>query len=239
MTLLKDIQLFCPLKTSLCCLIVFMFHNTAYPQYEKISSSIQKQSYIYALKDSNQLGLDIYTSRGNDSSSKKPCILFIFGGAFITGHRDDSIYYKYFNRLVENNYILVSISYRLGLKGVQHVSKYNTRPLQKAIEMAVEDVYDATNWLIANANRLGIDTSKIILSGTSSGAITALESDFYKRNEIHASNKLSPTFEYAGVLAFSGAILSFNWGLKYLNPPAPTLMSVSYTHLTLPTIYSV
>ncbi len=154
------------------------------------------KTFIYSVKDSSQLGLDVYTLKGADSTIKKPCVLFIFGGAFVGGHRNDSIYNKYFNSLTEHNYVVVSISYRLGLKGVKHVSKFNVNPLKNAVEMAVEDVYDATNWINAHANELDIDTSKIILSGSSAGAITVLQSDYWKRNDDGISSELPANFQY-------------------------------------------
>ncbi|MEJ0104163.1 MAG: carboxylesterase family protein [Bacteroidota bacterium] len=192
-------------------------------QIEPISPGIHKQSFIYAVKDSAKLGLDVYNNTSG-TVTKKPCVLFIFGGAFIAGHRDDSIYNKYFNSLVDHDYVLISISYRLGLKGAKHLSKYNIAPLRKAVSMAIEDVYDATNWVIENSAMLGIDTGKIILSGSSSGAITVLGADFRRRNNMEIAQKLPAGFQYAGVVSFSGAVLSFNGSLKYAIPPAPTLL---------------
>jgi predicted esterase len=186
-------------------------------------NSISKHTYVYAFKDSTALGLDVYSNAGFSGDSARPCVIFVFGGAFVGGHRDDSTYIRYFHSLAANNYIVLSISYRLGLKGVSHLSKFNTAPLRRAIDMAVEDTYDATAWTIAHAALLRIDTSHIILCGSSSGAITVLEADFYKRNGKAIANRLSPTFEYAGILAFSGAILSYEGSLKYQLPPAPTL----------------
>lgn len=202
---------------------VFLCYD-GHSQAEKIHPSIEKQSFIYSVKDSNQLGLDIYRPYNADSINKKPCIIFIFGGAFVTGQRDDSLYNHYFNSLVEHGYDVVSISYRLGLRGVHHVSKFNIAPLRKAVNMAVEDLYDATNWVITHANQFGVDTSKIILSGSSSGAITALTADFQRRNEKPAAHLLPAGFEYAGVISFAGAILSFDGSLKYKIKPAPYLM---------------
>jgi predicted esterase len=212
------------IKIFVCVLCLMPFSKEALSQTEKISPSVNKESFIYAVKDSSQLGLDIYTPKDNDSNYKKPVIIFAFGGAFIGGHRDDSVYNKYFNNLVENKYIVVSISYRLGLKGVKHLSKFNIAPLKKAIDMAVADTYDATNWVIVHASSLGIDTSKIILSGSSSGAITMLGAEFGRRNESMASNILPAGFEYAGVIAFSGAVLTYDGSLKYKIAPSPALM---------------
>jgi predicted esterase len=110
------------------------------------------------------------------------------------------------------------------MRGVQHVSKFNIKPLQNAVNMAVEDLYDATNWLNSHANQFGIDTSKIILSGSSSGAITVLTAEFQRRNEKPAAQILPPGFEYAAVISFAGAVLSFDGRLKYQIKPAPYLM---------------
>ena len=186
--------------------------------------SITKHTFIYAVKDSIELGLDVYSKVTNAGDSARPCVIFVFGGAFVGGRRDDTTYIPYFHSLAAHDYTVLSISYRLGLKGVRHLSKFNTAPLRRAIDKAVEDTYTATAWAIAHAGMLGIDTSRIILCGSSSGAITVLEADFYKRNYKPIANTLSANFEYAGVLAFSGAILSYDGSLNYRRAPAPTLL---------------
>jgi predicted esterase len=186
--------------------------------------NISKHTFIYAVKDSVGLGLDVYRKADFTGDSARPCVIFVFGGAFVGGHRDDSIYQPYFHSLAEHNYTVLSISYRLGLKGVSHLSKFNTAPLRRAIDMAVEDTYDATAWSIAHAGLLGIDTTRIILCGSSSGAITVLEADFYKRNYKPIAHALPANFEYAGILAFSGAILSYDGSLKYRSAPTPTML---------------
>jgi predicted peptidase len=188
-----------------------------------IDPAVHKQTFVYAQKDTAQLSLDLYdvpTSNNNP----RPCVIFAFGGAFIGGHRDDTLYNRYFSSLAKDKYIVVSISYRLGLKGVKNLSLFNIAPLRKAVAMAVDDLYDATNWVLANAQKYNIDTTTIILSGSSSGAITALTADYERRAKKTAAAKLPENFEYAGVVAFAGAILSMDWGLKYQIPPAPMLL---------------
>ncbi len=198
--------------------------DTSLYKAEPVAPDIRKQSFSYAVKDTVNLGLDVYTKDDGQPQSKRPCVIFVFGGAFMAGRRDDSLYNRYFNSLVSHGYVLASVSYRLGLKGVRGLSPWHIAPLRKAIGMAVEDVYDATAWLIANATRLGIDTSKIILSGSSSGAITVLEAELGRRNDTKPAARLPENFEYAGVISFSGAILSFNGRPAYRIAPAPTLL---------------
>jgi predicted esterase len=191
---------------------------------DPISATARKQSFTYAVKDSIPLGLDVYTTGDSLTTRKKPCVLFVFGGAFIAGRRDDSLYNNYFNALLAHDYVVISMSYRLGLKGVTNLSKVNIAPLEKAIGMAVDDVYDATDWILHHAGQLGIDTSQIILSGSSSGAITVLEADFNRRNSKLIASKLPADFNYAGIVAFSGAIFSVDGRPKFGISPAPVLL---------------
>jgi predicted esterase len=185
-------------------------------------TSIHRQTFLYAVKDSSRLELDLYSTGNILNGNKKPCVIFVFGGAFVGGHRDDTAYNRYFSALASNNYVVISISYRLGLKGVTNLSKFNIKPLRNAIDLAVDDLFDATRWTIDHAADYNIDTTLIILSGSSSGAITVLNADFKKNND--QAPKLSPGFRYAGIVAFSGAILSYNGSLKYKTAPAPTMM---------------
>lgn len=188
-----------------------------------LNPDIKKESFIYATKDSVDLGLDVYT-KNSTVAAKKPCIIFVFGGAFVRGRRDSKLFNNYFNNVVQHDFVCVSISYRLGMKGVRNVSVFNTAPLKKAVDMAIEDLYDATNWVIDHREELGIDTSKIIISGSSSGGITAQTAEFSLCNQLPIAQKLPPGFKYAGVITFSGAILTYEGKLKYKEPPAPALM---------------
>jgi predicted esterase len=181
-----------------------------------------KQTFTYSTKDTQTLKLDVYSNQ--DLHIKKPSIIFLFGGGFVKGNRDDSFYLPYFKKLVENNYKVISIDYRLGLKGEKWPTVFNTSVLKNAISYAVTDLYDATAYLIANAKEIGIDTSMIMLSGSSAGAVTILQADWEKRNNSSITKSLPNNFQYKGVIAFAGSILSYTGKPKYKIPPAPTMM---------------
>ncbi len=212
-----------PLRVFMSVLFVSVLASGGYAQPVAGDKSILMQSYVYAVKDSVELGLDVYKKDSVDGKAK-PCVLFVFGGAFMAGHRNDTVYNRYFHFLADHNYVVIPISYRLGLKNVKHLSKFDIGPLRKAIDMAVEDVFDATAWIISNAAILGIDTSKIILSGSSSGAITVLGAEYAKRNNKPLASKLPASFQYAGLISFSGALLSFDGKPKYSIKPAPAML---------------
>lgn len=187
-----------------------------------IDKGVRKQTFTYAKKDTSELKLDVYTSSAPDKNS--PCIIFVFGGGFFTGKRDEEFYNKYFNALVREKFVVVSISYRLGILGAKKLLTTKFRPMRSAIDTAVVDLYDATNWVIQNSEKLGIDKEKIVLSGSSAGGVTVLQADFERRNGMKLSKRLPEEFQYAGVISFAGAILTYRGPLRYLKRPAPTLM---------------
>jgi dipeptidyl aminopeptidase/acylaminoacyl peptidase len=148
----------------------------------------------------------------------------MFGGGFIRGTRDDESYNTWFRQLTDNGYRVVSIDYRLGLKGSTKVGVAQVNVLDKAIHMAVEDLFSATTFLIDNAAELGIDPGNIIISGSSAGAITVMQAEYEIANETSWASVLPQGFNYVGVMSFSGAILSREGKVDFKKNVCPTLM---------------
>ena len=97
--------------------------------------------------------------------------------------------------------------------------------LLHAIEIAVEDLFAATNYLIDNAYDLGIDPDRIIVSGSSAGAMTALQAEWEICNGRPLAKSLLPGwFNYAGVMAFAGAVFSMDGRITYKQKPCPTML---------------
>ena len=85
--------------------------------------------------------------------------------------------------------------------------------------------YSATNFLNDNAAELGINPSNIVIAGSSAGAIIAMQAEYEICNGTSWTSVLPEGFRYAGVMSFSGAILSREGKVDYrLHSPAPTLM---------------
>jgi len=187
------------------------------------ASNIIKRTEAFAEKDGAKLMLDIYQSDDAENNSPQPCLIFVFGGGFKEGERDADDYLHYFNYFAERNITVVSIDYRLGMKGQKSPGLFNTQPIQDAISMAVEDLYSATNYLINIADELNIDTKKFIINGSSAGAITVLQADYMDKNNFAISEVLPKDFDYAGVISFAGAIFSNEGVPSYRQKPAPTL----------------
>lgn len=188
------------------------------------SAIAQKTTIEYAHYSGGvNLSMDIYQP-ANSAQGLKPVVLFIFGGGFFTGNRTDTVYQPYIHFLNEKGIVVAVMDYRLGLKdSAKAPSLFNRKPLINAIAMAVEDTYAATNYLLQHALALNIDTSKIILSGSSAGAITTLQCDYEKRNGFTSAAVLPASFQYAGVISCAGAIYSTKGNPAYKIAPAPTI----------------
>jgi predicted esterase len=192
------------------------------------AADISKSTYIYSVKEKDTLRLDKYELKTGDA--KKPCVLFVFGGGFVGGKRDKAIYLEYFKQLAQSGYIVTSIDYRLGLKstsedfknGKKVSPKEIAKRLKNAIDLAVEDLYDATSFVLQRAKEWNVDTNTMVTSGSSAGAITVLQAEYYLHsNDSRLPKKLPEKFDYAGVISFAGAIFSTSGNLKWTSWPAP------------------
>ncbi|MGB5403731.1 alpha/beta hydrolase [Robiginitalea sp.] len=196
------------------------------------AENIEKRTLAFAQRDST-LYLDFYQKKGD--TAVRPCVIFIFGGGFAVGNRDGRAYHSYFKNLVNRGLKVASIDYRLGLAGIyDEVGVFNTKPLGTAIDMAVSDLYEATAFLLSKLDTLGVAPNHIIVSGSSAGAITSLQADWYLKNTHELSRILPADFTYAGVISFAGAIFSTKGKPRYQSPPSPTLLFHGTDDKTVP-----
>ncbi|MBP5336447.1 MAG: alpha/beta hydrolase [Bacteroidales bacterium] len=187
------------------------------------------RTLCFAQRDTCDLLLDFYTAapdRGPCADTlRKPVIVHVFGGAFLTGrrdHPDDRIWYR---QLADAGYHVAAIDYRLGLKGKTVKTSLSSLPvLRDAIQVAVDDLFAATNYLLDHAAELGIDPDRIIVSGSSAGAITALQAEWEICNAKREAQVLPGWFNYAGIMAFSGAVFSMDGAVRFPQKPCPILL---------------
>ena len=186
-------------------------------------------TYMFAQRDTCDLFLDIYhPAKGSLTKlngKEKPTILFMFGGGFIQGSKDDPSYLPWFKALTEDGYRVISIDYRLGLKGSTKVGIAQVNAIDNAIHIGVEDLFSATAFIHDNSEALGINASNIVIAGSSAGAIIAMQAEYEICNKTSWTTELPDGFRYAGVMSFAGAILSREGKVDYkVYSPAPTLM---------------
>lgn len=190
-----------------------------------MASTTDKNSYLYAVKGTDSLYLDHYASQ---VSGKRPCMMFVFGGGFVGGVRDNEGYLPYFRFLNENGFDVVSIDYRLGLKELSSMQQMPSiretiGMLNNAVNIAVEDLFSATLFVLENAEQWQIDTEMIVTSGSSAGAITVLQAEHAICNRKASAAVLPAGFNYAGVISYAGAIFSVDGKPEWKSKPCPIM----------------
>jgi predicted esterase len=198
-------------------------------------------TFHYATHNGEVLYLDRYMLDG-EVDAPRPCMIFAFGGGFVKGVRNHEYYSIYFERLAREGIVVVSIDYRLGLKNLDADGGMVAMigAFDNAVNMAVEDMYCATNFVIANSQEWAVDTTKIMLSGSSAGAITAVQAEWMRANGAWRAQVLPKDFKYAAVVSCAGAIFSIKGKPKFDATPAPMLLfhgtsdkNVPYDHASM------
>ena len=189
------------------------------------AQEVVKTTHHYATHDGIELMLDRYDVV-TDSDYARPCMIFAFGGGFYRGERDNEMYISYFERLAREGIVAISIDYRLGLNLAPPASNYitMTKTLIWTVDIAVEDLYAATNYVINNAEEWSIDPTLIMISGSSAGAITALQAEWLRCNGDDRAKVLPEEFRYAGVVSCAGAIFTTKGKPKFKSEAAPMLL---------------
>ena len=191
-------------------------------------TGVDKTTWLYAVKGTDSLYLDRYAAEASRETNA-PCLIFAFGGGFVGGERDNPAYVPYFEHFARKGYVIVSIDYRLGLRetaGSRPDPAATPEALAErffaAVDMAVEDLYDATSFIVGQARTWGIDPSAVVASGSSAGAITVLQGEYERCTGSPLSRRLPEGFRYAGIIAFAGAVLEKGpSGPVWREKPAP------------------
>lgn len=189
------------------------------------AQEVVRTTHHYATHDGIELLLDRYDTT-IACEKCRPCMIFVFGGGFKQGTRDHEMYISYLERLASEGIVAVSIDYRLGLQLYPPTGGKVSmvKALANAVNVAVEDLYGATNFVIANAEAWNVDPQLIMISGSSAGAITALQAEWLRCNGDRMAEVLPDGFRYAGVVSCAGAIFSTKGKPKFKQEAAPMLL---------------
>lgn len=202
-----------------------------------------RETFPYVQRDST-LYLDVWHPA--NPRADRAAVVSVFGGGFVIGKRNDSLQSRTARMLSERGFTVISIDYRLGLKDSAKVAELQgllkiDDLFQYCIGLAVEDCAAAIAWVCAHATELGINTSKIILTGNSAGAITVLQLDYSRANALSPAALLPEGWKPAAVIPYAGGVMCRKRDLKYAAPPAPTMLLhgvedkiVAYSHFGLP-----
>ena len=132
------------------------------------------------------LYLDIYQP-ANDTLKLRPLIVYQFGGGFVIGWREEPDIPQFATYFAQLGYVVATIDYRIGLDPLDTASSV------RAFYRGVQDERSAIRYLCQNAAQFGIDTSRIILTGTSAGCFCAFAN-------VYMNDSLRPAATYGSAL---------------------------------------
>lgn len=193
---------------------------------KKIAKTMKGQNEVPLL-------MDVYMPY-NDTIKARPVYLYLHGGAFFFGDKENLLQQRITEHLVKRGYVVASINYRLGC------NMLGLDAVERTIYSGVQDARAAIRYLKHHSQEFGIDPDQIYLAGSSAGGIIALTSAFMEDGEVFESakstlfrgdlgglnesgNELQESTDIAGLIALWGAITD----LSIIDPKDayfPTLM---------------
>ena len=185
-------------------ILVFSLNVTAQQRYkDEITDSVRIETFTYAFKDGQSLDMDVYFP-AFDNQTNRVLIFYVHGGGFSGGSRNETGIQNYCKKLAQHGFVVSSISYRLTRMdslgfgcNCPAIDKLNT------FNSAVEDLQDATFFMVQQRDKMGINPHEIILSGSSAGAETILNTAYQPP---YCYGLDSGPVSYAGVISMAGAI---------------------------------
>ena len=193
------------------------------------ASATEKSTHVYATKGDQTLKLDRYVAHGDQFQGRRPVLLYSVGGGWEVADRTDRPSVDFLEHFAALGYIAVAIDYRLAIKQAKQrgeITPANIRETYlRAIRWGVEDLFDATLYVLKHADEWNIDPDRIVIAGSSAGATNSLVAEFNVANQTElAKASLPPTFRYAGVISMAGAFwLEDNTPFAWTRPPAPIM----------------
>lgn len=148
----------------------------------------ENYEYYTGFASLKPLVMDVYTPAG-DNQTNRPVILLSHNGSFLPeaitsqggycfAGRRDSAMVELCKRFARRGYVAISFDYRLGWNFQSSDAETRAKTIIQAVYRAMQDSKSLIRYLkddfSNNGNQWGIDTSKIVLGGSNSGAYVAL-----------------------------------------------------------------
>jgi lysophospholipase L1-like esterase len=131
--------------------------------------------------ENEDLLLDMVTPPLSDTLKKRPLLIYIHGGGFKNNSKKGIFSSLLCISFAKKGYVTASIDYRLRLETNTEIKDYH-----EALYRAQQDGRAAVRYFKKYADKYGIDSAQIFLTGSSAGSKTALAIAYMDENEIPA-----------------------------------------------------
>lgn len=201
----------------------------AAPAVGDLAPDFQKSSHLFATKSGQKLYLDRTEAKDANATEKRPVLIYSFGGGWEGGSRADRISDDFLRYYAARGYVVIALDYRLAVKEAKAKGPVDAtnfvETYLRAIQWGVEDLFDATAFVLKHADEWNIDKDQIIAVGSSAGATNSLVAEYHIANATPLARKHLPSgFNYAGVISMAGAFwLPQGTELTWKTKPAPIM----------------
>ncbi|MCZ2357657.1 MAG: T9SS type A sorting domain-containing protein [Bacteroidia bacterium] len=151
----------------------------------------------YASSSPVDLKMDIYEPIG-DTVSKRPLVILVHSGSFISpditgttyGRKTDSCMVELCKRFARRGWVAVSMDHRLGWNPLAASQEARSKGIMQAVWRSIQDGRACVRFFRANASTYRIDSDKITMGGSSSGAYVGIHVAYLNKS----SETLLPKF---------------------------------------------
>lgn len=176
----------------------------------RYTEEIFEVAAVETMPYSGELLADVYRP-ASDPASCRVGVVWVHGGGFTQASRDSPAERAWGTALARRGYVALSIDYRLGSGEPFGLDQATTPDRQAVVAGAIADAQAALDRTRSSAADLGVDPGRIVIGGTSAGAMTALGAG------LTASESFSP----CGIVAISGDLEP-----AWVGPAAPSVLFV-------------
>jgi len=132
--------------------------------------------------NSYTLKRDLYYPEGAKADQRLPLVVLSHPGEFLEGDKSDLK--NSAELFADSGYVAASINFRLGWDKGSTLCGGDSLSMMAAGYRALQDLHAALRFLVAKYDQYAIDTSRIFLSGISSGGMLSLNLPFLDPTEI-------------------------------------------------------
>ncbi|MFY1047086.1 alpha/beta hydrolase fold domain-containing protein [Chryseobacterium sp. GP-SGM7] len=173
------------------------------------------ENIVYKTDESGKkIKLDIYRPK-NSENKKLPVVIYVHGGAWVEGDKvifADNYVESTILKLLEKNYAVISINYRLVSETVHFPAP-------------IQDTKDAVRWVRKNADQYNLDQNNIGMWGVSAGAHLSLLSAYTEDKDFVGDAQLSQYSAKVNYIVDNFGPVDMN-RLLHTRAPKPLLLTV-------------
>lgn len=165
--------------------------------YDLTSAPIVQDEQLIDVNNNHKI--DVFTYRRSESRSVRAVVVFLHGGGYTAGN--ERIYHNQMLYIAEQSDALVVFP------------EYRLAP-ECPFPGAIEDCYATIEWLANNAEKLGIDSSKIMVAGDSAGGGLTLSCLLEDQTRLHAISRAYLLFPETDMSDYRSVGL-YDWSWDY------------------------